>query len=458
MNLTFLSGRVDHDITGFVYLFEKGATPRPDIGNAITEADMPQNRPLRGAEGGIDHSRDWTISGKVIDSETKEPLASFHVTPGQTDNFDRTRWETVEAVDGTNGSYSIYINKRVAQPLLKIEADGYLPGSISLVPQDANNADIALTKGTGPSGTVVDSAGNPATGATLVLLCDGADQVGLNSQGELTAYWNKNLTVIADAAGRVKFDPAWRMEKVAASSTHGFAVVTLEELAAHPEIRLEPFGKISGVLKRTSSLGTNEDLDLSFMDKDARSLPRINLNNHTTTDAQGRFSFDRVPAGPLQLSYRVPVNEQSWQNEPLQQVDVKPGQTLELQVNASDRVPAQTEGFKAPPVPKRIPGADLKGYVLLPSGLPAADVDVALQVEGTYLALEKASLRQQPARKWPHRQFWVRMEVLLYPARRRSICHRAERSRFCPGFHRRAQSIVNNHAPAMGTRGRHSAN
>jgi len=71
LNLTFLSGRVDHDITGLIILFEKGPTPRPDIGNSVTAADMPQNRLLRGAEGEMDHSHEWAISGHVIDSETK---------------------------------------------------------------------------------------------------------------------------------------------------------------------------------------------------------------------------------------------------------------------------------------------------------------------------------------------------------------------------------------------------
>jgi beta-lactamase regulating signal transducer with metallopeptidase domain len=387
-----LAGRVDHDITGFVYLLEKGPEVRPDLSGGLTEADMPQNRPLRGAEGGADHSRDWTISGRVIDSETRQPLASFHVTPGQTDQFNRIRLESLQSVDGTKGSYLAYVNKRVAQPLLKIEADGYLPGSITLIPQDSNNSDIALTKGTGPSGTVLDSDGKPAAGASLVLLCEGTDQVGLNSHGELTAYWNNKLMTNTDADGHFKFQPELGMKIVAAATSNGFAMVNVEELSAHPEIRLQSFGKITGTLQRTSALGTNEILDLAFTDKDARNLPRINLNNHTRTDSQGHFTFEGVPPGPLQLSYRVPMGNQSWQNEPLQLVDLRPAQNLELQVNAPDRVTEQANQFQPPPPPKRIPGSEIKGFVLLPSGKPAADVDVAVQVEGIYLALNKGSL------------------------------------------------------------------
>ena len=162
-----LSGRVDHDITGLVYLFEKGPDLRPDFSGGISAADMPQNRPLRGAEGGVDHSGEWTISGRVIDGETKEPLPAFRVTPGEGDTFDRIRWDSLRSVEGTNGSYLTYVNKRTAQPMLKIEAEGYLPGSITLVPEDSNKADIVLTKGTGPSGTVLDSEGNPAASVSL---------------------------------------------------------------------------------------------------------------------------------------------------------------------------------------------------------------------------------------------------------------------------------------------------
>ena len=86
------------------------------------------------------------------------------------------------------------------------------------------------------------------------------------------------------------------------------------------------------------------------------------------------------------------MGNRSWQNKPLQELDVKPGQTLELQVNAPDRVSQQADNFQPPPPPKRIPGSNLKGFILLPSGKPAADVEVALQVESSYLALGKATL------------------------------------------------------------------
>src|SRR5262249_46892053 len=156
-------------------------------------------------------------------------------------------------------------------------------------------------------------------------------------------------------------------------------IVPVETLKATPQITLQPLGKVTGVLKRPSGPGTNEDLDLAFTEKNARGLPQINLNIHAVTDSEGRFAFDGVPAAHLQLSYRIAMQRSSWQNSPLQEIDVQPGQTLDLKVDAPDRSTSTgPEGFSyGPPAPpKRVAGAEVKGLVLSPSGQPAADVDV----------------------------------------------------------------------------------
>ena len=52
------------------------------------------------------------------------------------------------------------------------------------------------------------------------------------------------------------------------------------------------------------------------------------------------FEFDRVPPGQLQITYRQPVPNprfDSWNNRPLQQVTLKPSQTLEANIVAPER-------------------------------------------------------------------------------------------------------------------------
>lgn len=392
MNPFRLIGRVDRDITGLVFMLDKGPEERPDYRHIDPEYNQIRNRTLRGAEGAPDHSRDWTVSGRVLDSKTKEPIQKFRVTPGQSDNFNRTGWSSMRAVDGGNGVYKVYISKRVAQPLLKAEAEGYLPGGMEILPQDATNADVVLKKGTGPAGTVTSADGDPILGATVVLLGDDRNEAGLESSGELTVYGNEGAAHKTDIIGNFAFKPVWGMKSLAAASSNGFGVVSLASFATNSKIVLEPYGKITGTLQRTSGPGTNETLDLMFAGVDA---PAINLSRQAETGAKGHFTFDRVPSGHLQISSRKMLNGgrfHSWTTEPLQEVDVKPGQTLDVNITAADRAAADTVTVNAsqPPEPKAIPGVEVKGVVLLPNGKPAS-ADVALQVEGKYLGLGKGA-------------------------------------------------------------------
>jgi hypothetical protein len=385
-----LIGRVDHDITNLVFLLEKGPDPQPDYSQVDPDYNEMRNRSLCGAEGVPDHSRDWTISGRVLDSETKKPVQNFRVTPGQTDNFNHMSWNTLRAVDGANGVYLAHVGKRVAQPLLKVEAEGYLPDSKALLPQDATNADFVLKKGAGPAGTVVAPDGKPALGATVVLLGDGYNQAALSAEGELTAYWNKAALRTVDANGNFAFKPVWGMKFLAAASSKGFARVSLESLATNSTIALEPFGTITGTFKRGSGPGTNETLEMTFPFGHG---PHLYLSHQAATDAEGRFSFDHVPAGHLQICARQPLpgNRNSWRSEPLQEVDLKPGQTLKVNITVADRAATEPFNFQKPPQPKLVPGVEVKGVVVLPGGKPAANADVALQVEGKYLGLGKGA-------------------------------------------------------------------
>jgi beta-lactamase regulating signal transducer with metallopeptidase domain/uncharacterized GH25 family protein len=396
-----LIGRVERDITNLVFMLEKGPEPRPDYSQVDPEYDEIRQHPLRGGEGVQDHARDWTVAGRVVDSETGQPVENFRVTPGQTDNFNRTAWSGWRAVEGSNGMYVTYISKRTAQPQLKVEADGYLPAGVEIQPGDATNMDFVLKKGSGPAGTVLTPEGKPAAGATVVLLKDEMNQAELKSAGELTADWNRSAERRADTKGNFEFKPVWGMKSVAAASSDGFALVSLETLATNATIRLATFGKITGTLKRTSGPGSNEVLDVRFAEAGGLGQNQINLQVSTTTDSQGRFVFDRVPAGHLQIAYRKMMNGgRGWSSPALQEVDLKPGRKLEVSISAPDRKTEQDiNSYQPPPPPKPIAGVQVKGVVLLPDGKPAADADVALQIAGEYLGLGKGSFAASGAKE-----------------------------------------------------------
>ncbi len=392
LNPNRLLGIVNSDITDMIILLEKGEWVRPDLGQGMINGEWPGEHPLRGAEGDIDHSGDCIAAGHVLDGETGQPIPSFQVTFGEVDTWHLNHWNPQNSVVGTNGSFNSYFRKRTAQPVLKVEADGYLPVAVPLLSgSDSTNLAVTLKKGTGPEGTVALPNGKPAGGAKVILICDGWNQASLNSHGELSSYAHVNFETTATADGHFKFKPQLDVKGIAAAGPEGFAFVKLDVLKTNPQITLQPFGTVTGVLHRPGGPGTNEDLDLAFTDNDGEPMNLINLQCHTVTDSEGRFTFEGVPAAHLRLTYREGMHNSGWQNLDLQEVDVQPGQSLTLKVDAPDRPSATAQENYEPTPPKRIPGEQLKGVVFAPDGKPADDADVALSVDNVYLALGKES-------------------------------------------------------------------
>ncbi len=134
---------------------------------------------------------------------------------------------------------------------------------------------------------------------------------------------------------------------------------------------------------------------MSFVEEDVPFFQRINLANHAQTDHAGHFSFEHVPAGQLQMSYRLKMDAQNngWMQIPLQTVRLNPGQNLEVNIIAPERQSPNRFGGQRLPEPVRVPGIDVKGIVLLPNGNPCASAQVALQVPRKFLALGKAAFR-----------------------------------------------------------------
>jgi len=278
-----LIGRVTGDVTNLVFLMEKGANLTPDYTSDSSESDWPRNKPLRGAEAGVDHSYQLSVTGRVTDKQTGEPLAHFKVIPGRSDlTWNRNTWDAQNQTEGTNGVFSVLVDKKWPQPILKVEADGYLPASVLLRPLEQTNSDFILQPGTGPQGQVVSTNGQPIAKADVLLICDDSEQAGFDFEGHLNSWRNKELITQTDTNGVFHFKPQLGMKSIAVAAPNGFTRVAVEQLQSDPHIMLQPFGTITGVLHRPAGLGTNEDLDLSFVESDNPTRQTINLNREWT--------------------------------------------------------------------------------------------------------------------------------------------------------------------------------
>lgn len=395
LNLGGLVGRVDHDITNLIFLLDKGPGPRPDYGHIDPEYDQLRQHSLTGAEGIPDHSHELVVTGSVLDSATHQSVENFRVTPGELDNFDDTSWFASHTTEGVHGLYHVSVSKLSAQPLLKVEAEGYLPQSVKLLPGDTTPINFILTKGSGPAGFVLDPDGRPAAGATVLLENDGRRPGSLSSAGELSGNGNDLALGHADAQGKFGFKPLLGISAIVAASPDGFAVVSAERFATNSTITLEKYAELSGTLMRDSKPGTNETLGVKFYDiKGTHPF----LSMQAATDAAGHFDLGRVPAGSLQIFARRPVLEgrRTWTQDPLKEVDSKPGQKLVVNIVAKQNNLLEAKNNQRRPRPQPIPGAHLKGIVLGPDGKPASEAQVALQVDSIYLGLGAATFTGNP--------------------------------------------------------------
>src|SRR6185295_9795892 len=89
---------------------------------------------------------------------------------------------------------------------------------------------------------------------------------------------------------------------VAVTHDDGYGVATADDLSALPEVVVQPWGRIEGVLRMGKSPGTNQTVNIGIWG--TSETYEWNLVSHAmsvTTDANGRFVFPRVAPGDVWL-------------------------------------------------------------------------------------------------------------------------------------------------------------
>jgi beta-lactamase regulating signal transducer with metallopeptidase domain len=241
----------------------------------------------------------------------------------------------------------------------------------------STNVNSIGEKVAGPTGRVVTPEGQPVAGVTVVLLNDDLNEATLDSEGRLSTFFTSQANIeTTGPGGNFAFAPAGGIKFIAAASPHGFALVRMAAFATNLVITLDPLGTITGTLTRPYGPGTNEELELSFVEQEATRQAPIRLTHLGRTDSAGRFRFDHVPPGFLKIWKRIPGNQMPDTEEDLQNVFLDPGVSTRVNIHVA-------------PSPDAIPGPEVKGIVLRPDGTVEPDARVALQVEGKAFWLGK---------------------------------------------------------------------
>ncbi len=308
------------------------------------EKTIPMRRPLH-------------VRGRVTDADTGRPITAFTLVPGFTwEKIQNVWWLNDRAKELTGLSYDVLLSTEAGLGVIRIEAEGYLPETSRGLKDDEQDAVVhfALHRGSGISGIVRLPDGSPLAGADVLLstaarplqLNNGRPQVGMSDQ----------RTVKTRADGRFNLAPSELPYTIVVVHDRGRAVLPVRAgPAGRHELAIVPWGRIEGVLRFGRQLAAGEKLCLAVQ-RVPDPVDLVYWPNYTTSDAQGRFTFERVVPGEVGISRQIEYTDRdiaSGGGSPSATVRVAAGATVRLDLGGTGRavvgktaLPAELAGRK----------------------------------------------------------------------------------------------------------------
>ncbi len=342
-NASGLAGRLEADKTDLVFLLEPGES-RPGEWENVPAEDRPQNLPLGGIETTRPARPGQVITGRAVDADTREPLASFRVTPGTAldEQVMWVEWRRSRAVAGTNGVFTVDAGSVEARRfvVLQAEAPSYLPVRSRALISGETNWTFELKKGEGPRGVLRDLDGKPLAGVPVFYLGP-REQAYLPQYQPIRGAPNPEQSECkTDAEGRFQFAPKFGGGELFVATEAGFARVPADEVRAKGEVRIQAWAKVTGRFVRDGKPVAKEPVEFQSVGGFKPDRPHLNLQG-TKTGEDGRFTLERVPPGEMLLATRQTMpGGHGWSVIPQKTFTAKPGETLDLG-DVEVRVPSE---------------------------------------------------------------------------------------------------------------------
>jgi hypothetical protein len=245
-------------------------------------------------------------TGTVTDAETGAPIESFWIIPGSQSTNGRQYFQYAEAVEQQNGEYVHLHHLRSHGHILRIEADGYLPvASPELDAEEDSTFDAKLRRGANVTGRVVTSEGEPAAGAEVMII---SDYTSAQLENQRPAEHAGSPLAVTDEQGRFSLRPVTDgAYDIVAVHDVGRARVTSKRIASGEPVRLQSWARVEGILMIGAKPAAGQQITMSWAGSKSDWDTRDRCEYRTKTDDAGRFAFDRVHAGDLNIGRIVRV-------------------------------------------------------------------------------------------------------------------------------------------------------
>ncbi|MFO0868908.1 MAG: M56 family metallopeptidase [Pirellulales bacterium] len=319
------------------------------------EVESP--RPEESAQG---------IHVRVLDARGERKLAEFRVVAGvpsggvAADYERRTgraviNWQPHTLQVGRDGSYVWPLNKAYEEMALRVEADGYVPQTVTGVRRAAGprQVEFRLVEDPGVAGRVLRPDGGPAAGATIALAMAQRDAVwedgrirGVTEPPPPRPADRWRLPVMRRTNAQGEFVLPSEVEPAAVLIVHesGVRELAYEAWRAATTVTLQPWGRIEGQVLWQDQPGAGEPVSLIVHRDDYGYPGMVASYAQTQCDAEGRFVFERVLPGlcqisrPMRLSATDAPSEGPQFHRPLRHVQVVAGTATPTVLGGRGRV------------------------------------------------------------------------------------------------------------------------
>jgi beta-lactamase regulating signal transducer with metallopeptidase domain len=296
----------------------KAASPTPQPGEAespVVPRDPTPDELAARARG---------IRLSVLNAKGDQGIREFRVIAGVpargiADEFERRtgktviNWQPHTLELGKDGDFVWPLDKAYDEMALRVEADGFVPQVFYWLKKAAGPQHLVfmLAEEPGVKGRVLRPDGEPAVGATLALAMVQRDAVweegrirGSDKRPPEKPADRWRLPVIRKTDGEGRFQLPTEPSPAAVLIVHesGVRELAYDEFQKTPEITLQPWGRIEGRVLWKDKPGANEPLSL-IVHRDEYGYPGVIASYaKAQSDADGRFVFDQVLPGRVQIS------------------------------------------------------------------------------------------------------------------------------------------------------------
>lgn len=287
------------------------------------------------------------LTGTVTGAETRQPVDKFTIQSAGTD----TTSFSFKA-EGRNGRMDTQLPLTAWRPQmlpvgeLQILAEGFAPHPLGRVEFREGDREFHVELQRGVSvlaGVVLQPDGQPAKGAQMELT-RGISMTYLNRPGEFQPPGREAERSTTAADGKFSFAHDTRNKMLVVSHASGFAAEWTTNLVAGAALRLQPWARVTGIALESGHPLTNHSITLRTPSV-SFGVRGFGVNYTVKTDADGRFAFERVPAGGLLLCRRAatPASRNARANYAIeythgQPVSVSAGETLEVTYGGRGRL------------------------------------------------------------------------------------------------------------------------